>query len=104
MLSVTKTKEIAFQRAALPCSWVLNFIFYMGKAYTERLRPKGVLFFRLQVYERAGFSLVEVHESVGKSVIFVCKMTSVVHSYSLKSAIILQLKGIQSLKLALWKG
>ena len=37
--------------------------------------PKRGTFFRLQVYGRAGFSLLEVHESVGKSVILVCKMT-----------------------------
>ena len=30
-------------------------------------------FFRLQVYERIGISLVEVYEIVGKSVISVCK-------------------------------
>ena len=31
-------------------------------AYTGRLRPKGVSFFRLQVYERVGISLDEVYE------------------------------------------
>lgn len=98
MQSVTETKEIAFQRAALPCSRILNFIFYVGKAYTP---PERVTFFRLQVYGRAGFSLVEIHESVGKSVILVCKMTFVVHSFSLKSAFILHLKGIQNLKLGI---
>ncbi|CAH3182654.1 unnamed protein product [Porites lobata] len=30
-------------------------------AYTGRLRPKGVPFFRLQVYERAGISLVKIY-------------------------------------------
>jgi len=39
--------------------------------YTGRLRPKGVPFFRLQVYERVGISLVEVYERVEKSVISV---------------------------------
>ena len=34
-----------------------------------RLRPKGVLFVRLQLTERLVISLVEVHERVGKSVI-----------------------------------
>ena len=36
-----------------------------------RLRPKGVLFVRLQLTERLVISLVEVHERVGKSVISV---------------------------------
>ena len=31
--------------------------------------PEGVLFFRLQVYERVGISRAEVYERVGKSVI-----------------------------------
>ena len=84
MQSVTKTKEIALQRAALPCSRILNFIFYVGKTYTWRLRLKGYLFLRVQVYGRAGFSQVEVHASVGKSVILICKMTFVAHLYSLK--------------------
>ena len=63
-------------------------------AYTGRLRRKGRpfspvgtpydglcgeappergTFFRLQVYERVGISLVEVYKRVGKSVIWVCK-------------------------------
>ena len=42
-------------------------------AYTGRLRPKGIPFFRLQVYERVGISLVVVCKGVGKSVIWVCK-------------------------------
>ena len=37
-------------------------------AYTGRLRPKGVSFFRLQVYERVGILLVVVYEG-RKSVI-----------------------------------
>ena len=42
-------------------------------AYTERLRPKGLpSFFRLQVYERVGISLLEVYKKAGKSVIWVC--------------------------------
>ena len=41
--------------------------------YTGRLRPKKGSFFRLQVYERVGASLVEVYEWVGKSVILVYK-------------------------------
>ena len=45
-------------------------------AYTGRLHPKGGTFFRLQVYERVGISLVEVHERVGKSVTLVCKKAS----------------------------
>ena len=42
-------------------------------ACTGRLRPKKGSFFRLQVYERLGASLVEVYEWVGKSVILVYK-------------------------------
>ena len=42
-------------------------------AYMERLCPKGVTFFRPQVYERVGILLVEVYGKVGKSVILVCK-------------------------------
>ena len=34
--------------------------------------PKRGIFFRLQVYERVGISLVEVYKRVGKSVIWVC--------------------------------
>ena len=36
-------------------------------AHTGRLRPKGVLFFRLQIYERVGISLAELYERVRKS-------------------------------------
>ena len=36
-------------------------------AYTGRPRPKGVPFFRLQVYERVGISLLDVYKRVGKS-------------------------------------
>ena len=35
--------------------------------------PERGTFFRLQVYERVGISLVEVFKRVGKSVIWVCK-------------------------------
>ena len=42
-------------------------------ACMERLCPKGVTFFRPQVYERVGILLVEVYGKVGKSVILVCK-------------------------------
>ena len=41
--------------------------------YTERLRKNRGIFFRLQVYERVGISLVEVYKRVGKSVIWVCE-------------------------------
>ena len=37
--------------------------------------PERGTFFRPQVYERAGISLVEVYGKVGKSVILVCKKT-----------------------------
>ena len=48
---------------------------YSMMAYTGRLRPKGVTFFRLQLYERVGISLIEVpvYKRVGKSVIWVCE-------------------------------
>ena len=35
-------------------------------AYTGRLHPKGVPFFRLQVYNRVGISQVEVYKRVGE--------------------------------------
>ena len=35
--------------------------------------PKRGTFFRLQVYERVGISLVEVYKRVGKFVIRICK-------------------------------
>ena len=35
--------------------------------------PERGTFFRLQVYERAGISSVEVYEMIGKSVIWVCE-------------------------------
>ena len=35
--------------------------------------PKRGTVFRLQVYERVGIALVEVHDRVEKSLIFVCK-------------------------------
>ena len=44
------------------------------RSYTGKLRPKGVRFFRPQVYERVGILLVEVFKRVGKSVISVCEM------------------------------
>ena len=37
--------------------------------YTGRVCPKGVPFFKLQVYEKVGISLVEVYGRIGKSVI-----------------------------------
>ena len=39
--------------------------------YRGRLRPKGVSFFRFQVYRRGVISLVKVYERVGKSVVSV---------------------------------
>ena len=46
-------------------------IYYNG-LYGE-VSPEGVPFYRRQVYERMGISLVEVHERVEKSVISVFK-------------------------------
>ena len=45
-----------------------------GTPYDSLYReaPPGI-FFRLQVYERVGNSLVEVYKRVGKSVVWVCK-------------------------------
>ena len=40
--------------------------------YGEALPERGI-FFKLQVYERVGISLVEVYKRVGKSVIWVCE-------------------------------
>ena len=51
----------------------------LGATYNGLYReapPKRGTFFRLQVYERVGISLVEVYERVGKSVIAVCERTS----------------------------
>ena len=42
-------------------------------AYRRRFRPNGVSFFRLQVYERVGISLVEVYKWVEKSVMCACE-------------------------------
>ena len=42
-------------------------------AFKGRHCSKGVPFFRLQVYEREGISLVEVYKRVGKSVIWACE-------------------------------
>ena len=44
------------------------------RSYTGKLRPKGVPFFRLLVYERLGILLVEVFKRARKSVIWVCEM------------------------------
>ena len=41
--------------------------------YGGGLPPETGIFFRLQVYERVGISLVEVYKRVGKSVIWVCE-------------------------------
>ena len=40
--------------------------------HCKALHKRGTVF-RLQVYERVGISLVEVHGKVEKSLIFVCK-------------------------------
>ena len=42
-------------------------------AYTGRLLFERGIFFRLQLCERVGISLVEVYKRVGKSVVWVCK-------------------------------
>ena len=42
-------------------------------AYTGRLRPKGVPFFGLQVYERVGISQVELYRREESTVIWVCE-------------------------------
>ena len=51
----------------------------LGATYNGLYReapPKRGTFFRLQVYERVGISLVEVYERVGNSVIAVSERTS----------------------------
>ena len=53
-------------------------------AYTGRLRPKGVPFFRLQVYDKEGILLVEVYESVGLSVIRYVKRPKRAHRFILR--------------------
>ena len=45
-------------------------------SYTGRLRPIGVPFFRRQVHQSVGVSLVEAYERVEESVVSVCKRTS----------------------------
>lgn len=50
--------------------WLIPYLI----AYTGKVRLKGVPFFRLQVYEREGISLVEVCHKVEKSVISASKM------------------------------
>ena len=42
-------------------------------ACTGRAPPEMGIFFRLQVYERVGISIVKVYKRVGKSVIWVCE-------------------------------
>ena len=39
----------------------------------EEAPPERGIFFRLQVYDKVGISLVEVYKRVGKSVIWVCE-------------------------------
>ena len=45
-----------------------------GKALPER----GI-FFKLQVYERVGISLLEVYKRAGKSIIWVCERAKRAH-------------------------
>ena len=49
---------------------VLPIMAYTGP---RRLRSKKGTFFRVQVYQTVGISLVEVNERVGKFVILVCR-------------------------------
>ena len=66
----------------------MHEIYYFGLGLVQRLNPRegspynGLYgealpergtFFKLQVYERVGISLVEVFKRVGKSVIWVCE-------------------------------
>ena len=59
------------------------------------------MFFRLQVYERVGISLVGAYDRVGKSVIWVCErdtgLTDEFYSF-IKTIHLQQFKGIQSSK------
>ena len=60
--------ELSFQKKPLGDGGEGGFFpsFYNG-LYGKTL-PERAIFFRLQVYEREGISLVEVYERVGKSV------------------------------------
>ena len=46
-----------------------------GHSLCREAPPERRTFVRLQAYERVEISLVEVYETVGKSVIWVCKRT-----------------------------
>ena len=50
-------------------------------AYTWWLRQKGIPFFRLQVSERVGISLVGAYNRLGKFVISVCFAAPLGRSY-----------------------
>ena len=70
-------------------------------AHTGRLRPKGVPFFKLRVYEREGISVAESYERVGKSVISVCKKAQNGYHMAKSRKHAQQLKGMQSFELGM---
>ena len=54
---------------------VINIVQVLGKVLPIMAIWGGSAFFKLQEYKRVRFSLVEVYEREGKSVIAVCKRT-----------------------------
>ena len=66
---VTSVHECLALFCLFPCYWYF-LVFTYGEAPPERCT-----FFRPQVYERVGISLVEVYKRVGKSVIWACERT-----------------------------
>ena len=65
-LTVSKVSIVRLMESIVRGGTPYNGLY--GEASAERCT-----FFRLQVYERVGISLVEVYERVGKSVIWVCE-------------------------------
>ena len=64
MPNITTNHAITYTNSATP--WGTSH----GSLYREAPPERGT-FFRLQVYERAGISLVKIYGKVGKSVIWV---------------------------------
>ena len=64
-------------------NFISNWVNFPGEGGRYSLRmaytlygeapPERGIFLRLQVYQRVGISLIEVHKKVGKSVIWVCE-------------------------------
>ena len=71
--SILQDGKAYFRRSLGPAPRTRGGEVFPMMAYTGRLRPKGVFFFGLQVYERVGISLVEVYKRVEKSFIWLCE-------------------------------